>query len=1166
MSQFVHLHLHTDYSMLDGACDVEKLCHRAKELGMPAVAMTDHGNIFGAVHFVNAAKAAGIKPIIGCELYVCKKDDHRIARTPPEGDTYNHLLVLAENDEGYRNLVKITSESSLHGFYYKPRVSKRFLAEHSKGLIALSGCLKGEVAELLTADKYDAARAAAANYSDIFGKQNFFLEIQDQGLEMEHRIHPGLFRLEKDLGLPLVATNDSHYLCEDDAHAQDVMVCIQTGKSIQDPNRMKFQGTGFYVKSHDEMYQVFKDSPEVLARTLAIAERCHVKLEKVSNPFPHFDVPGGYTLDSYFEHVTREGFARRMEAIRAQSEAGKLKHSVSEYEQRLAREISIIQQMKFPGYFLIVWDFVRYARENNIPVGPGRGSAAGSLVSYSLGITDLDPLQYELFFERFLNPERVSMPDIDMDFCMNRRGEVINYVTRKYGRENVAQIITFGTMAAKAAIKDVGRAMDVPYSDVDRIAKMVPTTLNIKLENAIKESPALQQAYESDTQVHQLIDTAMKLEGLVRNAGVHAAGVVISPQPLQELVPLYRTKNDEIVTAFDMVAIEKMGLLKMDFLGLTTLTILDDTLKLINQKNAREDPSITPLDLKAIPLQDPTTYEKVFHSGLTSGIFQFESQGMRDVLRRYQPNTIEDLTALNALYRPGPIQGGMIDYFIDRKHGRKKVEYELPELEEILKETFGVIVYQEHVMQIANRLAGYSMGEADLLRRAMGKKKPEEMAKQRERFVEGAVEKRYPRAKIERIFDLLAKFAEYGFPKAHSAAYALLAYQTAYLKTHHPIEFMAALLTSVTGNTDDVVKYINECREMGVSVEPPDINVSDANFTPHGQAIRFGLAAVKNVGHNAIESIVAARTELGRFKSIYEFCEKVDLRLLNKRVLESLIKSGAMDSFGRRAQLMAVLDKSIDHAQKAQRDAESGQHGLFGVFQQEEAHPDADKLPDTPDWDEHMRLAAEKEILGFFITGHPLDKYREKLEDLGALSTSDLGAMKASTGKDETLCTAGIITNLRVLKSKRGDFYAQAALEDLTGSIEMLVFPDAYKKLQEKVKMEVPVLVRGGVRIEEGANPKLTVSDISSLEDAKVPLPRSLRIRIPLEKASETTVDELHLLFSQRKGEAKVLFDVERAGDFMVVMEAEGYNVLPDRNFVNRVQELCGRDAIRVIN
>jgi len=1146
--------------MLDGACDVDKLCRRVKELGMPAVAMTDHGNIFGAVHFVNAAKAAGIKPIIGCELYVCKKNDHRIERTPPDGDTYNHLLVLAENEEGYRNLVKITSEASLHGFYYKPRVSKNFLAEHAKGLIALSGCLKGEVAEFLTEEKYDAARNTASTYADIFGRQNFYLEIQDQGLEMEHRIHPGLFRLQKDLGIPLVATNDSHYLCEDDAHAQDVMVCIQTGKSIQDPNRMKFQGTGFYVKNHDEMYQVFKDSPDVLSRTLEIAERCHVQLAKVSNPFPHFDVPAGYTLDSYFEHVTREGFARRLEAIRVQSAAGQLKHGLAEYEQRLAREIAIIQQMKFSGYFLIVWDFVRYAREHDIPVGPGRGSAAGSLVSYSMGITDLDPLHYELFFERFLNPERISMPDIDMDFCMNRRGEVIDYVTRKYGRENVAQIITFGTMAAKAAIKDVGRAMDVPYAEVDRIAKMVPTTLNIKIETAVKESPAMQQAYDSDTQVRQLIDTAKRLEGLVRNAGVHAAGVVISPRPLQELVPLYRTKNDEIVTAFDMVAIEKMGLLKMDFLGLTTLTILDDAVKLIKQTRNQQ------IDLSTIPLREQTTYEKVFHTGLTSGVFQFESHGMRDVLRRYKPTTIEDLTALNALYRPGPIQGGMIDDFIDRKHGRKKIEYELPDLQEILQETLGVIVYQEQVMQIANRLAGYSLGEADLLRRAMGKKKAEEMAQQRERFTQGAVQRGFPQKKIEKIFDLMAQFAGYGFNKSHSAAYALLAYHTAYLKTHYPVEFMAALLTSVTGNTDDVVKYINECREMGIAVEPPDINVSDANFTPHGAAIRFGLAAVKNVGHNAIESIVAARKELGRFKSIYEFCEKVDLRLLNKRVLESLIKSGAMDSLGRRAQLMAVLDRAMDHAQKTQRDAESGQHGLFGVFQQDEEHPQESRLPETPDWDEHTRLSNEKEILGFFITGHPLERYREKLEDLRALSTAELAAMKSSTGKDENLTTAGIITNLRVLKSKRGDFYAQAALEDLSGSIEMLVFPDAFKKLQDKVKMEVPVLVRGGVRIEEGANPKLTVNDIISLEDVKVPLPKSLRIRVPLEKASENTVDELHLLFSQRKGDAKVLFDVEREGDFMVVMEAEGYNVLPDRSFIGRVEELCGRGAVRVID
>ena len=1160
MSQFVHLHLHTDYSMLDGACDVDKLVHRAKELDMPAVAMTDHGNIFGAVHFVNAANKVGIKPIVGCELYVCKKEDHRIERTPPEGDTYNHLLVLAQDDEGYRNLTKITSEASLHGFYYKPRVSKNFLAEHSRGLIGLSGCLKGEVAEFLMEEKYDAARKAAATYTDIFGKENFFLEIQDQGLEQEHRIRPGLLQLERDLGVPLVATNDSHYLCEDDAHAQDVMLCIQTGKSIQDTNRMKFHGTDFFVKSHDEMLRVFPDTPQVLTRTLEIAERCNMKLEKVSNPFPHFDVPPGFTLDSYFEHVSREGFRRRLDALRVLQDQGRLKHSLEEYEKRLAEELSIIQQMKFSGYFLIVWDFIRYAREKNIPVGPGRGSAAGSLVSFAMSITDLDPLQHELLFERFLNPERISMPDIDIDFCMNRRGEVIQYVTQKYGRENVAQIITFGTMAAKAAIKDVGRAMDIPYADVDRIAKMVPATLNIKLAQALTDSPALKLAYESEPQVKQLMDTALRLEGLVRNSGVHAAGVVISPRPLTDLVPLHKTKNDEIVTAFDMTAIEKLGLLKMDFLGLTTLTILDDALKLIFQtKNEK-------VVLETIALDDATTYEKVFHSGLTSGVFQFESHGMRDVLRRYKPSSIEGLTALNALYRPGPIQGGMIDDFIDRKHGRKKIEYELPELKEVLEETLGVIVYQEQVMQIANRLAGYSLGEADLLRRAMGKKIAAEMAAQRERFVSGATQRGFPAKKIEKIFDLMAQFAGYGFNKSHSAAYALLAYHTAYLKTHHPVEFMAALLTSVTGNTDDVVKYINECREMGIAVEPPDINVSDANFTPHGEAIRFGLAAVKNVGHNAIDSIVAGRKRLGRYASIYEFCENVDLRLLNKRVLESLIKSGAMDSLGRRAQLMAVLDKSMEHAQKTQRDAESGQHGLFGVFEQEETHANGKQLPDTPDWDEHQRLASEKEILGFFITGHPLEKYRDKLADLHTLNTAEIAARKSSTGKDENISTAGIITSIRVLKSKKGDFYAQGALEDMLGTVEMVVFPDSYRKLADRVKLEVPVLVKGGLRVEEGSNPKLMVNDIQSLEDVKIPLPRSLRIRIPVETANEATVDDLHRLFAQRKGEAKVLFDVERKDDFMVVMEAEGYNVQPDRNFIARIEELCGRGAVRIID
>src|SRR5450432_4760786 len=831
MSQFVHLHLHTDYSMLDGACDVEKLCERVSQIGMPAVAMTDHGNIFGAVHFVNAAHKYGVKPIVGCELYVCKKDDHRAA---PEGDTYNHLLVLAQNEEGYRNLVKITSEASLHGFYYKPRVSKKFLAEHSAGLIGLSGCLKGEVAERLVEGKYDAARAAAGTYTDIFGKENFYLEIQDQGLEQEHKIHPGLFQLEKDIGLQLVATNDSHYLCEDDAHAQDVMLCIQTGKSIRDTARMKFEGNQFFVKNFDEMQLVFKDSPDVLTRTLGIAERCSLKIEKIASPFPEFEVPPGYTIDSYFVHVAREGFARRMEKLRPLHETGKLKHTIADYEQRLERELAIIQQMKFSGYFLIVWDFIRYARENDIPVGPGRGSAAGALVAYAMRITDIDPLQNELLFERFLNPERVSMPDIDIDFCMNRRGEVIQYVTRKYGRENVAQIITFGTMAAKAAIKDVGRAMDIPDVDVDRIAKMIPPTLNISIQQALDESPALQQAYEYETQIKEMIDTALKLEGLVRNSGVHAAGVVISPQPLTELLPLHKTKNDEIVTAYDMKAVEKMGLLKMDFLGLTTLTIVDDALKLIAQRGAA-------IDLEKIPLDDPKTYESVFHTGLTSGIFQFESGGMTDVLRRYNPTSVEDLTALNALYRPGPIQGGMIDDFIERKWGRRKVEYELPELKEILQETLGVIVYQEQVMQAANKLAGYSLGEADLLRRAMGKKNADEMAQQRERFVQGADERNFPEKKITKIFDLMEQFAGYGFNKSHSAAYALLAYHTAYLKTHYPVEFMAALLSSEISKPENVVKYIKECREMGIAVEPPDVKFSGADFTPSLTGIRFGL-------------------------------------------------------------------------------------------------------------------------------------------------------------------------------------------------------------------------------------------------------------------------------------------------------------------------------------
>ncbi|HEY3926967.1 MAG TPA: DNA polymerase III subunit alpha [Candidatus Koribacter sp.] len=1155
--EFVHLHLHTDYSMLDGASDVEKLVARVKELGQPAVAMTDHGNIYGAVHFTNAAKEKGIKPILGCELYICQKEDHRAA---PEGDQYNHLIVLAENEEGYRNLVKIVSEASLHGFYYKPRVSKKFLAEHAKGLIGLSACLKGEVAERLTEGKFDAAKKAAATFGEIFGANNFYLEIQDQGLEEEKRIHQGLFDLEKELGYPMVATNDSHYLCEDDSHAQDVMVCIQTGKSIHDTNRMKFATNQFFVKSAQEMSQVFNGADRVLSRTLEIAERCNVKLEKVKNPFPKFDVPEGMSIDSYFEDVARKGMARRMNLLRELQAQGRMRHSFAEYEERLNFEIDTIKKMQFPGYFLIVWDFIRYAKENNIPVGPGRGSAAGSLVAYAMAITDVDPLQNNLLFQRFLNPERISMPDIDVDFCMNRRGEVIKYVTEKYGRDQVAQIITFGTMAAKAAIKDCGRAMDIPYAEVDKVAKMVPTTINITIDGALKDSPMLATAYENEPQVKELIDTAKRLEGLVRNSGVHASAVVIAPQPLTDLVPLHKTKNDEIVTAYDMKAVEKMGLLKMDFLGLTTLTILDDALKLIQQTKGEK------VELEKLPLDDKGTYERIFHSGYTSGVFQFESSGMRDVLRKYKPDTVEDLTALNALYRPGPIQGGMIDDFINRKWGRAKVDYFHDDLKTILGETLGVIVYQEQVMQIANKLAGYSLGEADLLRRAMGKKDPKEMEKQRDRFVKGAIDRGYDKQLTVHIFDLMEQFAGYGFNKSHSAAYALLAYHTAYLKTHYPIEFMAALLTSVSGSTDDVVKYINECRDMGIAVEPPEVNVSLASFTPDGEAIRFGLSAIKNLGHNAIESIVNARQGIGKFSSFFEFCEKVDLRLLNKRVVESLIKSGAMDPLGRRSQLFAVIDKAMEAAQKAQRDAESGQHGLFGVFDEEPVGgKKVDSLPNVPDWDEHQRLANEKEILGFFITGHPMEKYKDKLADFRALSTEDLKNMRTSSGKEEHY-VGGVMSGVKVAKSKKGDMYALGTLEDMHGAVSFLCFNENYKRLAEKLKLEVPVLVKGSIRVEEDNPPKVMVSDIVPLETAVPKLPSKVRVRIPLEGSTNGTIDALHSIFGECKGNAKVLFDLEQPGDFLVVMEAESYNVQADRAFVARVEELCGRGAVRAID
>jgi DNA polymerase-3 subunit alpha len=1177
MSEFTHLHLHTEYSLLDGACDVYKLVDRVAALGQKSVAMTDHGNIYGAVHFFDAAKQKGIKPILGCELYVCKAEDHR-AESP--NDQYNHLLVLAENQEGYQNLIQLTSEASLHGFYRKPRVSKKYLAEHAKGLIGLSGCLSGELCETLSdqridaADRYLKAKAVAQQYEDIFGKGNFFLEIQDQGLEEERKIRADFDRLEQELGIPLVATNDSHYLCGDDSHAHDVMLCVQTGSKIHETNRFKFDSDQFFVKSADEMAEVFKDSPAAIARTMEIAERCNFKLHKVDTPFPDFAVPDGHTADSYFEQVCREGLKKRLEtAVRQLELRGVRRATPEEYESRLNFEIDIIKRMNYSGYFLIVWDFIKYARDHGIPVGPGRGSATGSLVAYAMEITNIDPLQNVLLFERFLNPERVTMPDIDVDFCMNRRGEVIDYVTRKYGREQVAQIITFNTMAAKAAIKDCGRAMDMPYGDVDRIAKLVPATIGVTIDEALKDSPDLRKAYDSDKQVRELIDTAKKLEGLVRGAGVHASAVVIAPRPLTELVPLNRTKNDEVVTAYDMKAVEKMGLLKMDFLGLATLTVITDCLKLIEQTRGEK------LDIDLLPMDDPETFKRVFHTALTSGVFQFESAGMRDILRRYKPDTVEDLTALNALYRPGPMD--MIDDFVERKWGRSKVEFLLPELEAILKDSLGVIVYQEQVMRIANVLASYSLGEADLLRRAMGKKDPKAMAEQRDRFISGAAKLGHPKAAVEEIFEQMAKFSGYGFNKSHSAAYALVAYQTAYLKTHYPVEFMAALLTSETSKPDNVVKYIGECREIGIRVEPPDVQVSGAQFTPHGEAIRFGLAAVKNVGGNAIESILKARAELangtagGRFKSLWEFCEKVDLRLMNKRVIESLIKAGALDSLGTRGQLMAAVDKAMERAQKAQRDAEQGQSGLFGLFDETPARGrDADALPAAADWEESERLANEKEVLGFFVSGHPLDKYAEKLRNLtGVITVAEALERKpperrwgGQSDPADEIQVAGMLVGVVAKKSKKDQrLYAQGGLEDATGKMELICFARDYERLTQQLKIEAPVLVRGQLMGEEDAAPKIAVSQVQALEEVQVKLPGGVRIKINLDRATEDVLAQLKSAAAAAPGPGKVLLQLEKKGEYAVILEPEGMNVAADRGWVERIEELAGKGSVQAV-
>jgi len=1152
---FAHLHNHTTYSLLDGAQKIDEMCARAAADGQSAIAITDHGNLFGVKSFERKAKKHGIKPIIGIEAYVAPGSRHE--RQPKIIDglgrkNYYHLVLLAENYTGYKNLVKLASAGYLEGFYYRPRIDKELLREHSEGVICLSGCLAGEIPSFLARDQYDRARDVAAEFRELFGDR-FWLEIQDHGIPEQLVVNHGVARLADELGVGVVATNDCHYLLADDHAAHHALICIQTASTVRGNTSMTYS-PHHYLKSRAEMAQRFSATPQALENTLAIAERCQFAFEKSELHLPDFPVPEGYNLDGYFEKVARDGFETRLEEINAAKDAGRLRHPIETYRERLEREIKIIREMGFAGYFLITWDFIRYARDTGIPVGPGRGSAAGSLVAYCMRITDIDPMQYDLLFERFLNPERVTMPDIDIDFCFRKREKVIDYVTQKYGRDNVAQIITFGTMAARAVIRDVGRVLEVPYSVVDRIAKLVPAVpgQEITIEQSLAQVPVLKEAYEKEDNVREMLDLAQRLEGLTRHASTHAAGVVIAPKPIVEFAPVYKgtKEGDEVTTQFAKDEIEEIGLLKLDFLGLKTLTLIDDAVQSI----ARVTGELP--DLDNLPLDVPEVYE-LFSRARTDGIFQFESGGMKDILRRLKPERFEDLIALNALYRPGPLGGGVVDDFINRRHGKVKVRYPHPILEEILKETYGVIVYQEQVMQIASVMAGYSLGEADILRRAMGKKKKDVMEAEEQRFVDRAAERKVPKPKAKKVFELMAYFAGYGFNKSHSAAYALIAYRTAWLKARHPHHFMAALLTNEKANTDKLVQYIGECREMEIEVLPPDVSNSGLDFTVDGEQIRFGLSAIKNVGEGAIRSILEVRENAGRFESMYELCAEVDPRLVNKRVLEALVQSGALDSLGgRRSQLSAVIDSALEIGQKRRADREAGQGSLFGGG---ESAPETPTLPDTPDWDEATRLNHEKASLGFYVTGHPLHGYKDVLQSFKTQTVTELREMPSGS----QVAVAGIPANMRKRKSKNGEWWASMQLEDLEGHVEVLIFPKTYATCEARLSADKAMLIYGRLDSED-ERIRLIAAEVCPLDELLERAADAVEVRIEAGSLDDALVERLKGAISANRGEAQVYFHVERPGAYRMTMQAgSACRVTPSRRFTREIEAVVGPDRVR---
>ncbi len=1135
-SNFIHLHTHSQYSLLDGACRLDSAIKLAKEYKMPSLAITDHGNMFGAIEFYTKAISAGIKPIIGCEAYIAggSRLDKKPSNIHPDGGY--HLVLLVKNMIGYQNLMKLSSYGFLDGFYHRPRIDKQILREHSEGLIATSACMRGEVNWNLLAGETELAAATAREYQDIFGEGNFFLEIQNHGLEKEEILIPKIDAIARETGIPLVATNDCHYLQQKDAEAHDALLCIQTGKFVSDTDRMKYNSDQIYFKSPDEMNYLFGDFKEAIENTVRISEACNIEIELGNLKLPIFPIPKPFVdADEFLLHLCIEGLNERYGEIN------------EEVQTRLDYELGVIRQMGYAGYFLIVKDFCDYARNNGIPVGPGRGSAAGSLVSYALRITNVDPIKFGLLFERFLNPERISMPDIDIDFADRGRDKIIQYVIEKYGKENVCQIITFGTMAARGVIRDVGRVLSVPYGEVDKLAKMIPEGPGITLDAALKKVPELRELRKNDKRIDKLLTYALTLEGLARHCSTHAAGVVIAPSALTNYVPLFKGSKDEITTQYDMNMVEKIGLLKMDFLGLRTLTVIDDTLKMVEKNHGKK------IDIDNIPLEDPEVY-KIFAKGNTIGVFQFESSGMRDYLKKLGPESFTDITAMNALYRPGPLDSGMINTYIECKHGHQKIEFLHPVLKEILGDTYGVIVFQEQVLKIANNLAGYSLGRADLLRKAMGKKDANLMAQQKKEFLEGADSKKIDRKISTEVFNQIETFARYGFNKAHSTCYAFIAYQTAWLKFYYPNEFMAALMTSEMNTTDRIYILLEECRRMGIEVLPPDINESNIDFYVVEGKIRFGLKAIKNVGENPSQAIVSERKKDGPFANLPDLVTRLPLRSLNRRILESLISAGACDALdGERAQQHSIVEAILEYAHKVA--AHSNSHDLFADSGDIVTRV-APALPEGLEWSSSEKLANEKAMLGFYISGHPLDKYRNTLKSFTNLTMDNL--TNAVDGREVTV--GGIIASVKQLTDKKGNLMAFVTLEDYNGTVELILFSDCYEKCREYIEEDKMVLVAGKISTREEESAKVLCSEVLALERLADKYKCQLVIKVG-EYSSDKIIDEALESLQNYKGSTPVLF-AATINSSEVYIKSKKYSVNTDFEMLKNLKDILGDSSV----